>query len=142
MFDTLPTQIGAGITVVICALAFWKGDEPERIGAGAFLLGWAASLLLQDDGRLHHIQWGLAGVDALMLAVFAGLAWKSRRAWPVWACALQSLIVMSHILILVDMRPSMAAFIAVNNLASYGILIALGLGILRAWRDRRAAGLE
>ena len=142
MLDTLPAQIGAVFTVLVCAFAFWKGDEPERIGAGAFLLGWFASLVVQQGDRLYDTQWGLAAIDAIMLAVFAGLAWKSRRAWPVWACALQSLIVMSHILTLVDMRPSMAAFIAVNNLASYGILVALGLGVLRTWRDRRAADLE
>ena len=31
MFDTLPTQIGAGLTVLVVAFAFLKGDEPERI---------------------------------------------------------------------------------------------------------------
>jgi len=142
MLDTLPAQIGAAVAVVICAFAFWKGDEPERVGAGAFLLGWLASLLVQADGRLYDTPWGLAAIDAVMLAVFAGLAWKSRRAWPVWACALQSLIVMSHVLTLVDLRPSMAAFIAVNNLASYGILVAIGVGAAQASRARRAAGLE
>lgn len=142
MLDTLPAQIGAVVAAMVCAWAFWKGDEPERIGAGAFLLGWFASLLVQQDGRLHRTQWGLMGIDVIMLAVFAALAWKSRRAWPVWACALQALIVMSHVLTLVDLRPSMAAFIAVNNLASYGILMALCVGVLRAWRERRAAGME
>lgn len=142
MFDTLPAQIGAAVAVVICTLVLWKGDEPERVGAGAFLLGWLGSLMVQDDSRLYHTQWGLMGIDVIMLAAFAGLAWKSRRAWPVWACALQALIVMSHILTQVDLRPSMAAFIAVNNLASYGILVALGVGAVQAWRDRRALGLE
>ena len=142
MLDTLPAQIGGVFAALVCAFVFWKGEEPERIGGGAFLLGWLGSLVIQRGGRLYEIQWGLAAIDAVMLAVFAGLAWKSRRAWPVWACALQSLIVMSHILTLVDLRPSMAAFIAVNNLASYGILIALGAGAVKAWWERRAAGLE
>lgn len=142
MLDTLPAQIGGVFAVLVCAFVFWKGDEPERIGGGAFLLGWIASAVVQRGAGLYDTQWGLAAIDAVMLVVFAALAWKSRRAWPVWACALQSLIVMSHILTLVDLRPSMAAFIAVNNLASYGILVALGVGVLRAWQDRRAAGLE
>lgn len=142
MFDTLPAQIGAAITVAVIAFAFLKGDEPERIGAGAYVLAWFASLLVQGDGATRDAQWGLMGIDIIMLAVYAGLAWKIDRAWPVWAAGLQSLIVMSHLLAYVDIRPPLLAFYAVINLASYGILVAIALGVLRAWRDRRAAGLE
>lgn len=142
MFDTVYSQVGAAISVLILAFAFLKGDEPERIGGGAYLLGWFASLLVQDDSRLHHTQWGLMAVDVLMLSVFAALAWKSRRAWPVWACAFQALTVMSHILTMVDMRPPLASFYVVINLASLGILAALGAGTAQAWRDRRAHGLS
>ncbi len=142
MFDTLYSQIGAAISVAVVAFAFLKGDEPERVGAGAYALGLLASLLLQFDGELSGPQWGLFAIDAVMLGVYAALAWKSRRSWPVWASALQALIVMSHLLILIDLRPPLAAFYAVNNLASYGILLALAVGTFWSWRDRRAAGLE
>jgi len=142
MFDTLPTQIGAGLTVLVVAFAFLKGDEPERIAAGSYVLAWFASLLVQGDGAAHGTQWGLMGIDVIMIGVYVGLAWKSRRAWPVWATALQSLVVMSHVLTLVDIRPSMAAFVAVINLASLGILLVIAIGTFWAWQERRAAGLE
>ena len=138
MFDTLPTQIGAGLTVLVVAFAFLKGDEPERIAGGAYVLAWFASLLVQGDGSTPGTQWGLMG----MLGVWVALAWKSRRSWPVWAAALQSLVVMSHILTLVDIRPPMSAFVAVVNLASVGILLAIAVGTFWAWQERRAAGLE
>lgn len=139
MFDTLYSQIGAAIAVVVVAFAFLRGDEPERVGAGAYVLGLLASLLVQDDSQLYGPQWGLFAVDLVMLAVYAALAWKSRRSWPVWASGLQSLAVMSHLLTVIDARPPSAAFYAVVNLASYGILLALALGVRRAWRDARAA---
>lgn len=142
MVDTLYAQIGTAISLVVVAFAFLKGDEPERVGAGAYALGLLASLLLQDDSRLYGTQWGLMVVDTVMLGVYAALAWKSRRSWPVWASALQSLIVMSHVLTAVDRRPPLAAFYAVINLANYGILLAIATGTFLAWRDRRAAGLE
>lgn len=142
MFDTLPTQIGAGLTVLVVAFAFLKGDEPERIAGGAYVLGWFASLLIQGDGSIRGTQWGLMAIDTIMLLVLAAVAWKCRRSWPVWASALQSLIVMSHILTLVDIRPPMSAFVAVVNLASVGILLALAIGTFWAWQERRAAGLE
>jgi len=142
MFDTLPTQIGAGLTVLVVAFAFLKGDEPERIAAGAYVLGWFASLLIQSDGAEGGTQWGLMAIDTISLAVFVALAWKAQRSWPIWASALESLIVMSHVLTLVDVRPPMAAFVAVVNLASTGILLVIAVGTFWAWQERRAAGLE
>jgi hypothetical protein len=142
MFDTLSTQVGAALTVLVVAFAFLKGDEPERIAGGSYVILWFSSLLIQGDGASGGTQWGLMAIDTIMLAVFSGLAWKSRRAWPVWAAAFQSLTVMSHILTLVDIRPPVSAFYAVINLASTGILSALAIGTFWAWQERRAAGME
>ena len=142
MFDTLPTQIGAGFTVLVVAFAFLKGDEPERIAGGAYVLAWFATLLVQGDGAVGGTQWGMMGIDAIMLAIYVGLAWKSRRSWPVWATALQSLVVMSHVLTLVDIRSPASAVYAVINLASTGILLVIAIGTFWAWQERRAAGLE
>ncbi|MFA4952007.1 hypothetical protein [Brevundimonas sp.] len=142
MFETLASQIGAVFAVCVTAFAFLKGDEPERIGAGAYILGFLASLLMQDSGQLYGTNWALMGIDTVMLCVYAGLAWKTNRAWPVWVCALQSIIVLSHVLTIVDVRPPLAAFYAVINLASYGILVAISVGTFWAWQDRRAQGLE
>ena len=113
MPETIYGQIGAVFMVATCAFALLKGDEPERIGGSVFALIW-----------------------------FAGLVWKSRRAWPVWASAFQLLTVMGHIMNMTDLRPSIAAFYAVNNLAAYGIMACLAAGTFWAWQDRRAAGLE
>jgi len=142
MFDTLYAQIGLALTVVVVAFALLKGDQPERVGAAAYALGLFASVVVQDDRHLTGPRWGLMAIDVAMLAIYVALAWKSRRAWPVWAGALQTLIVMIHILTLIDARPPLRAFYAVMNLASLGILLATAAGTVRAWRDRRAAGLE
>jgi hypothetical protein len=140
MLDTIHSQIGVGVTLAVVGFAFLKGDEPERVGGGACALGLLASLLLQDDSRLTGPQWGLMAVDVVMLVVYAALAWKSRRSWPVWAGALQALIVMTHVASLVDIRPPLAAFYVVLNAASYGILLALAVGVIGAWNERRVLG--
>ena len=142
MFDTLYSQIGAAVGVVVVAFAFLKGDEPERVGGGVYALGSLAALLVQNDSQLFGPQWGLMAVETVVMGAYAALAWKSRRSWPIWASALQSVVVMSHVLTTTDIRPPIAAFYAVVNLASYGILLVLALGVLQAWRDRRALGLE
>ena len=142
MFDTPAAQIGAVFVVVVCGFAFMKGDETERLAAGAYILGWFASLLLQTDETHRRVQWGMFAVDTAMLLFLAGLVWKSRRTWPVWAAACQLLIVMSHVVLMVDVKPPLNAFLVVVNLAGYGVLIALAVGTFWAWQDRRAAGLE
>lgn len=136
MLDTVPSQIGFVLAALVAALAFVKGDEPERIGAGAFLLGVFATQLVHDRGALEGTQWGVLAVDVVFLTVCIALAWKSRRIWPVWACGFQSLVVMSHVLTLVDARPPLAAFYAAINLAGYGVLLSIAAGALIAWRDR------
>ncbi|RZJ90305.1 MAG: hypothetical protein EON88_18730 [Brevundimonas sp.] len=142
MFDTLPAQIGAAFMVLVGVFAFVKGDEPERVGAGAYLLAWFASLLVQKDGQLYGVQWGMFAIDTVMLLVFGALVWKSRRNWPVWACGLQALSVMTHIMLMLDIRPPMQSFFTVINLAGYGILVAIAVGTFYAWQERKAAGLE
>jgi len=142
MFETLASQIGAAVAVCVTAFAFLKGDEPERIGAGAYILAFLASLLVQDTGQLYGTNWRLLGIDTVMLGVYAALVWKTDRAWPIWVCALQSVIVLSHVLTIVDVRPPLSAFYAVINLASYGVLVAIAVGTFWAWQDRVAQGLE
>ena len=43
---------------------------------------------------------------------------------------------------MIDLRPPIASFYTVLNIASYGILLALAIGTFWAWQERRAAGLE
>lgn len=138
MFDTLYSQVGVALGSLVIAFAFLQGDRLVRAGAAAWALSLLASLLLQNDSQLYGPQWGLMAVDVAVWPVYAALAWRSRRAWPIWAAALQSLVVMSHVLTLVDFRPPIVAFYAVINLAGYGILLAIALGTAQAWRDHRA----
>jgi len=143
MLDTLYSQIGLLPMVLVGIFAFMKGDEPERLAMGAYLLGWMAGMLIQGDGDLHRTwQPGLFALDVVMLLVLGGLAWKFKRTWPIWAASLQLIIVMSHMVILFDVRAGIMAFYTILNLASYGVLVAIGLGAFWAWQERRAAGLE
>ena len=142
MLDNLYSQVGAVITVLVVGFAFWKGEEPEKIAAGAYGLGWFASMLVQDDANLYGIQWSMLAVDLIMLSVLGALVWKARRGWTVWATAMQLLVVMSHLMALVDVRPSASSFYFVINLAGYGVLLAIAIGTFWTWQERRAAGLE
>ena len=140
MFETIYSQAIAVAAVVVVAFAFIKGDEPEKFAGAAYALSYLGTLVTLS-GSWSVPQWGVMGMDIILLAVFLGLAWHSRRAWLVWASAFQALVVTSHILVAANLRPPSDAFAAVNNISNYGLLIAMAVGTFWAWQERRAAAM-
>ena len=127
--------------VLIGLFAFLKGGEPEKIGAGAYLFAWFASVMVQSNAGLG-VQWAMFVIDVVMLAIFAAMVWKAPRSWPVWACALQLLTVTSHVMIMADLRTPISAFYTVVNMTGYGIMLAIAIGTFWAWQERRAIGAD
>lgn len=140
--NMLYAMVGAVFMVGMGVFAFLKGDNPERIGAGAYLMAWFASVLTQGGMGASNIPYAMFALDVVVLTVFVGLAWKSRRTWPVWASGLQLLSVMSHILIMIDTRLPITSLYTVMNLNGYLIITCLIVGTFWAWQERRAAALE
>jgi hypothetical protein len=141
VFETIYSQVGAVTTVLVVAFAFLKGDEPERIGAAAFVLVSIAAMFIPEGTGLGP-QWGWMALDIVLLSVFVGLAWHTRRGWPMWASAFQALVVTGHILVAANLRPSSDAFATVNNMSNYGLLIAIAVGTFWAWQERGAAAMS
>ena len=137
---TLPDPIVAHVVFILVTLAtvvgFLKGDEPERIGAGAYALALFSTLLMQEPLQPREPQIPLALIDAGLLIVYAALAWRSRRAWPVWAAAVQALAVMAHLLMLAGAGPDSLALYDLIRLANLAVLGILCVGVVQAWRDR------
>lgn len=142
MFDTLYSQIGAIIVVAVLGFALMKGEEPERIASGVYLVAWLATLLIQSDTNLYTWQPAILALDCIFLAALVGLSWKSGRSWPVWASGFQLLAIMSLIIPWMDVRPPAWSYFAVANLGTYGVLACLAIGTFWVWQERRAAGLE
>ena len=142
MFETIAAYVGAGFMVVVGMFALLKGGEPERIGAGAYLFAWFASVLVQSNAGIMGVQWAMFGIDVAVLLVFIAMVWKAPRSWPVWACALQLLTVTSHIMIMLDLRTPVSAFYTVVNMTGYGIMAAIAIGTFWAWQERRAIGVD
>lgn len=138
MLETIAAYVGAGFMILVGLFAFLKGGEPEKIGAGAYLFAWFASLMVQSAGGYFGVQWGVFAIDVVLLIIFAAMVWKAPRSWPVWACALQLLAVTSHIMIMADLRTPISAFYTVVNMTGYGIMLAIAIGTFWAWQERRA----
>jgi len=138
VFETIYSQIGLASAVLVVGFVFWKGDEPERMGGAAYAMVFLAATMIKDGGSLSLPRWGVMGMDIVLLGVFLGLGWHTRRAWLFWASAFQALIVTGEILVALNLRPPSDAFAAVNNMANYGVLVSMAVGTFWAWQERRA----
>jgi hypothetical protein len=142
LFETIYSQVGLAVAVMVVAFAFVKGDEPERLGAGAYALAFLAITMIKEGASLSLPRWGVMGISIVLLGVFLGIAWHSRRAWPVWAASFQALLVTGHVLVAANLRPTHNAFATVINMSNYGLLVALAVGTFWAWQERRAAAMS
>ncbi len=141
MIGDIYAQAVLAVAVLTVVFAFWKGDEPERMGGAAYAMAFLATTMIKGDATPNLPRWGMMGIEIVLLGVFIGLAWHSRRAWPVWAASFQALVVTSHVLIAASLRPPLVAAATVINMSNYGILIAIAVGTFWAWQERRAASM-
>ena len=138
VFD-IYAQVVLTAAVLTVAFAFWKGEEPERMGAAAYAIVVLATTMIRGDATPNIPRWGIMGIEVVLLVVFVGLVWHSRRAWPVWAASFQALIVTCHVLVVANLRPPAVAAATVINMSNYGLLISLAVGTFWVWQERRAA---
>jgi hypothetical protein len=138
LLNLLLKNIGEIIFVIVCALAIIKGDRIERFGAGILLVAWAASTSAQLDVGLLNTQYAVMAIDIIVLVILSVLAWKSERSWPMWAAAFQAIGVTVHIARAAGLRISGVPYIAAVNLSAYGVMAALLVGTIIAWRERDA----
>ena len=57
--NMLYAMVGAVFMVGMGVFAFLKGDNPERIGAGAYLMAWFASVLTQGGMGASNIPYAM-----------------------------------------------------------------------------------
>lgn len=142
MFLTIYSQLVLAAAILVVTFSFIKGGEPERMGAAAYAMVFLAVTMIKDGTSLNFPRWGVMGMEIVLLIVLIGIAWHSRRAWPVWAASFQAMIVTCHALIAANLRPPQNAVATVINMSNYGLLIALAVGTFWAWQERRAAAMS
>lgn len=135
MLDTLFSQVGAILWLGVCAFAISKGDRPERLAAGALVIAWLASLTTRSDTVSGGV-WVIMAIDVALLVFLLGLSWKTDRTWPIWAAGFQAITALVHVVVMIDERIRTIAYISATTIGSYGVLISVAVGAVRAWRMR------
>ena len=125
---------GLAAATLVCAAVSAVGGRVERRGAAWIWCAWVTTPLLQGlSGRFDPAALFLL-VDLGELAGLAALTWRSGRAWPVVAMAVQGLAAAIDLVRLV--QPSLPAwtYITALTVCAYALLACLIAG---AWNHRR-----
>jgi hypothetical protein len=121
-----------------CAYAFLFGGRDGLIAAAliavAVLLSCAAEIL---NPRWTTINLSVMTVDIALWIGLLALMLRSRRYWPIWMAAAQSLTVASHLATLVTTSFAQKIYAGLATVWSLPCLLCMVLGIAL---DRRGGG--
>ena len=131
--DQLPTWMWPTALMSVCSLAVWRGRDHERLAAGAYLAGWALTLLV-FRARGEDVRWAVLGVDAILFCFFLWLALRSARYWPLFAAGFQLLAVATHLARVLDSGVGGWPYLTAGLAWSYFAILAIGYG---AWTAPR-----
>lgn len=131
-------QILLAVIIAVAFLAFWQGERDEKAAAGIVITANVCEVLVQQLAGVHGKQYGALVIDAVALVLFGVIAWRSVRSWPIWATSFQAVSTSVLLAGVVGMRVGQNAYAAAVNLADYGVLGSLGVGVFLAWREREA----
>ena len=122
--------ISSILYVGFCVIALLRGGRPERLVATAVLLGFAATLVLQDRNHLEGAQFGLFGIDLALLAAVLWAVFTSNRKWTLAAASFQCLTVLMHVAKLVEPTVDGWSYLTAVVIASDGVPLCLVIGVL------------
>src|SRR5690349_16767063 len=115
--------------MAVCAIAYWRGAEDERLAATALLANWGLTVLIVKVGD-RGASWASVVIDGALLGIYVWLALRSRRYWPLFVAAFQVLIMVTHLGRAADPSISTWAYMTAGIVWSYCGLFAIGYG---AW---------
>jgi len=127
------------LVIAGCCLAFWKGGEAERAGAGVILanlvLFWIADLVqpTASSGVFGLVVDGLTAVGLLILVL------RYASLWLGGVMLLYALKFALHAFYIVTAREPDLLHAVINNVDFMGVVFCLVIGTLVAWRKRRLA---
>lgn len=124
--------------VSICGLAMWKGDRHTRWVGAAVLVGWLLSAVSQGGASTDFPIHLVIFVDVALIALLGYVSYVNPRVWPIVATVLQALGLVAHVSYLFEINLTPLFYFWALALSAYGVLLALLVGTVGAWRERRA----
>lgn len=124
---------GFAALALTCIFAGFRGGALERQAAAVIAAAWLLSAVAPLAGRASPA-WVLVAIDVVLLIYLSYQAAFSHRKWPIAAAGFQLLIVANHFVFATNLRLEQWAYFTAYYIWSWGVLIALAVGVARARR--------
>ena len=136
----LPFWVWPAALMTVCGLALFRGRNDERLAASSTLAAWALTLVASREfgsGPNNDTDWEVVPIDVALLGVYLWIVLRTRRYWPVVACGIWLLTVLTHFIRPPHPIVSGWTYKTVVIFWNYLVLIVIGYG---AWTAPRYAG--
>jgi hypothetical protein len=120
------------------------GGAPERLGAVIIIVLFGLEFVARVSGpsRLYSVDPVAVVIDSLGIMSFGALALYARRAWPIWATALQILSLTSHFAQGVDPGVHPGIYIVMKSGPTFLVFVVLAVGTAFHQRRLRRQGSD
>ena len=126
----LAQMVGWACLAATCLAAGWRGERPEKIGAGLVAAAWVLSTLVERRHNWLEPQYGILAVDITTMVGLAALAYWSRRGWAICAAGFQTIAVLTHLVFLINPQALYRAYYMSNFSIGFLLLGAILAGVL------------
>ena len=120
------------------------GGAPERIGMAIVASNAVLSFVAVSAPavRFRGVEVGVFSVDVVAFLLFAALAMRANRFWPIWVSALLGLGVVGHLAMSLHPRVIPWAYAVVLSIWSYPILLLIVAGTVGHRRRLKRNGAD
>jgi hypothetical protein len=122
------------VAIVVCGVAFWKGDRPLRLAAAVLIVAWALSALMGRRDRFG-MNYPISIIDTNVALIFVWISMRWRRLWCAVLAALTIVGLLIPFMALIDRNIQ-----SNSRAASYNVVTILQLVVLitATWLTVRA----
>lgn len=146
MFHLIEPYIALLLMLATTVFAFWKGGQPERLGAAMIVIVWVGTVAAQMLTSKAASDIPLLVSDALAAAGFLAVAVRYSSLWLGGAMMCEAISFVAHAMRLSDGERTVGhghnIYILIINVTSYLVLFLLIGGAMATIGRRRRADRE
>lgn len=124
-----------GLSFLSIGLQLWKGRNPERIAALAFLTAMLVTPLV-DDLHIGGVRWGVGLVSISLFGALLWLSLKADRWWLLAAAGMQFLVIATHLVALLTPDGQIWANVTFRIVVWVELML---IGLFGVWECRVAS---
>lgn len=128
------------IALCSCTYAWIFGGQEGRLASSMIIAATVGTCFAQFfDTQWRTVNLPVMAVDVMLWWALLGLVFKSRRYWPIWMAAAQTVAISVHVAVLIVPHFLAKIYAGLSTLCAIPCLLVMAWGIKL---DRQASGAK